>query len=218
MRCVARGGPRAVARRGAGGIMLTLGSDFDTPAHRWPVGPKLIAVALGTALIFPLGDLRIMGAALLGLAGLHLAMGRGFALQAARRLLGLWPFFAILALWHLWERDLARGALLAGRMVFAVGLANFVTMTTRLDAMLAVIERALAPLARLGLPPRAVALAMALVIRFTPVLLDKASLLMQAWRARSPRRVGAPVVLPLVLAALDDADHVAEALRARGGL
>lgn len=198
--------------------MLTLTSACDTPAHRWPAGAKLAAVAIGTALIFPLGDLRIMGAALAGLAGLHLAMGRGFAAEAARRLVQLWPFLAVLAVWHLWTGAPAQGAVIAGRMAFAVGLANFVTMTTRLDAMLAVIETALSPLARLGLSPRVLALAMALVIRFTPVLLDKAALLMQAWRARSPRRVGAPIVLPLVLAALDDADHVAEALRARGGL
>jgi len=35
--------------------------------------------------------------------------------------------------------------------------------------------------------------------------------------ARSRRRPGWQLVLPLSLAALDDADHVAEALRARGG-
>lgn len=198
--------------------MLTLTSPIDTMAHRWPVAPKLVAVAMGTALIFPVADLRIMAGALLALAGLHLVLGLRFASHAARRLWMLWPFLLVLALWHLWTAEPARGALIAGRMVFAVALANLVTMTTRLDDMLAVVERGLAPLARLGVNPRAVALAMALVIRFTPVLLDKASLLMQAWRARSPKRAGVPVVLPLVLAALDDADHVAEALRARGGL
>lgn len=198
--------------------MLTLTSPIDTIAHRWPVAPKLVAVALGTALIFPVADLRIMAGALLALAGLHLGLGLRFASHAARRLRMLWPFLLVLALWHLWTAEPARGALIAGRMVFAVALANLVTMTTRLDDMLAVVERGLAPLARLGVNPRAIALAMALVIRFTPVLLDKASLLMQAWRARSRKRAGVPVVLPLVLAALDDADHVAEALRARGGL
>lgn len=198
--------------------MLTLTSPVETAAHRWPVGAKLAAVALGTALIFPLQDWRLVVGALLALALVYQALGLRFAAHGARMLTGLWPFFAILALWHLWQAELARGVLLAARMAFAVGLANLVTMTTRLDDMLALVERGLAPLRFVGANPRAVALAMALVIRFTPVLLDKMSQLMQAWRARSPRRVGAKIVLPLALVALDDADHVAEALRARGGL
>ena len=56
------------------------------------------------------------------------------------------------------------------------------------------------------------------MIRFTPALIGKARQLALAWRARSPRRPGWRVVLPLTLGALDDADRVAEALRARGGL
>jgi biotin transport system permease protein len=73
-------------------------------------------------------------------------------------------------------------------------------------------------LARLGLSPKVLAVSVALVVRFTPVLMDKVTQLMQAWRARSARRANWRVVLPAVLIALDDADHVAEALRARGGL
>lgn len=198
--------------------MLTLCSPVDTALHRWPAGVKLAAVALGSAAILAISALPVMAGVLVALALVYLAQGRAFARAGLRLLRPLWPFFVVLAVWHLWTADLARGALLAGRMLAAVGLANLVTMTTRLDAMLAVLERLLSPLAGLGLRPRVLALAMALVIRFVPVLLDKARDLRQAWRARSPRRVGAGIVLPLALAALDDADHVAEALRARGGL
>ena len=38
------------------------------------------------------------------------------------------------------------------------------------------------------------------------------------WRARSPRRPGWQILMPVTLLAIDDAEHVAEALRARGGL
>ena len=44
------------------------------------------------------------------------------------------------------------------------------------------------------------------------------SLLSEAWRARSPRRTGWQIVMPLAALAIDDAEHVAEALRARGGV
>ncbi|WP_151719896.1 energy-coupling factor transporter transmembrane component T family protein [Gemmobacter serpentinus] len=198
--------------------MLTLTSPVETWLHRWPAGVKLAMVALGTVLIFAIKDPWIMGLVVAALMLAYLAQGARFAAQGLRLLHPLWPFFLILALWHLWLAEPRQGLLLAGRMLSAVALANLVTMTTRLDAMLAVLERLLAPLVHLGLRPRVLALAMALVIRFVPVLLDKAGQLRQAWRARSPRRVGAQIVLPLALAALDDADHVAEALRARGGL
>jgi biotin transport system permease protein len=55
------------------------------------------------------------------------------------------------------------------------------------------------------------------MIRFIPVLSDRLSQISESWRARSPRRPGWRILTPATLAALDDADQVAEALRARGG-
>ena len=46
---------------------------------------------------------------------------------------------------------------------------------------------------------------------------DELAQIGQSWRARSTRRPRWRVLVPATLAALDDADHVAEALRARGG-
>ncbi|MFN4171716.1 MAG: energy-coupling factor transporter transmembrane component T family protein [Pseudorhodobacter sp.] len=197
--------------------MLTLTSTHDTPLHRLPASVKLGALALATLILMALPSAgAVWGAAGL-VAGLHLGLGRGFALEAARALRPLWPFLAILTLWHLWTAEPAQGALIAGRLLTAVALANLVTMTTRLDAMIALVERLARPVARL-LPPRRLALAFALVIRFTPVLMDKAARLGQAWRARSARRRNPRLVLPLMLAAIDDAEQVAEAIRARGGI
>lgn len=197
--------------------MLTLTSTNKSMLHRWPAGAKLGALAGATVVLFALPS----AGAVWAVAGLvmvaHLALGRGFALEAARALRPLWPFLAILAVWHLWTGEAAEGAKLAGRLLVAVALANLVTMTTRLDAMIALVERLARPFARL-LPPRRLALAIALVIRFTPVLMDKAAILGQAWRARSARRQNPRLVLPLMLAAIDDAEQVAEAIRARGGI
>ena len=55
------------------------------------------------------------------------------------------------------------------------------------------------------------------LIRFIPVMLLRMEALALAFRARSARRGSWRIVMPGVLAALDDADHVADALRARGG-
>ena len=57
----------------------------------------------------------------------------------------------------------------------------------------------------------------ALVATVPEVLTDKAQMLMESWRARSRRRVGWRIILPFATLAIDDAERVAEALRARGG-
>lgn len=198
--------------------MLTLTSPFKTPLHQVSAGAKLAGLAVLSVGLFSLQSVTLVLAAGVGLAAVYLSFGLGFARFGAAMLRPLWPFLAVLGLWHLWLGEWAAGFLIGGRLLVAVGMANLVTMTTRLDDMIAVVERAAAPLARLGLQPRVLAVAIALVIRFTPVLMDKAAQLGQAWRARSVRRVNWRIVLPMSLMALDDADRVAEAIRARGGL
>ena len=197
--------------------MLTLTSPTRTWAHPLPAGAKLAALCLWTALLFHL-SLPALGVAAALTAALPLTCGATFATTSARMLRPLWPFVLIVALWHLYLHDPAQGAAILLRMVTAVAAANFVTMTTGLSAMIAVLTRLAHPLARLGLSPRRLALAVALMIRFLPVLLLKADLIRDAFRARSPRRPGWRILTPILLAALDDAETVADALRARGGV
>jgi biotin transport system permease protein len=197
--------------------MLTLTSPVEIWAHRLPAGVKLAALAGTTVLLFRLQAPLALAAALALVAGLTATGGPRFAAAAARMLWPLWPFVLVILLWHLVLRDLSGGAAIVLRLVAAVGAANLVTMTTRLSDMMAVIRRLAAPLALVGLPPQRLALAVGLVIRFIPVLGARATAIRSAWAARSPRRAGWRLVAPLTAAALDDAAHVAEALRARGG-
>lgn len=197
--------------------MLTLTSPVDTPAHRLPAGVKLAALCALTLLLFRLHTPLPLAWALAALVLLALSFGRGFAASLARSLASLWPFALILALWHLWTGDLTTGLTIGLRMFAAVGFATLVTMTTPLSQMLALFQRLAAPLARLGINPKALAMAIALMIRFIPVMLDRFAQLSTAWRARSARRIGWQLILPATMAALDDASQVADALRARGG-
>lgn len=198
--------------------MLTLTCPIETRWHPLPAWAKLTMLAIATPVIFALPGPVSAVVALVGVTTLYLAEGGRFARHGLSMLRPLWPFVAILALWHGVTGDLIGGMALVARMLAAVALANLVTMTTRLDEMITIVERLAAPLARLGLAPRRLAVAIALVVRFTPVLLIRMRALAEAWRARSPRRANWRLVLPSLLVALDDADHVAEALRARGGL
>lgn len=197
--------------------MLTLTSEVAIWAHRLPAGVKLAALAVVTMVLFRLHGPLALGLAALAIAALTLTGGPRFATQSARMLKPLWPFVLLVGLWHLFTRDIAGGAEVILRMAAAVAAANFVTMTTRLSDMQRVLEWLCRPLAPLGLPPQRLALALALVIRFIPVLSDRAGQIAAAWRARSPRRPGWHIVAPLTAAALDDATNVADALRARGG-
>ena len=198
--------------------MLTLTSPIETPLHRLPAGLKLAALCLATILLFHIGDPKALTAILLVVAVIYLGCGWASFRQGVRMLRPLVPFIIVIAVWHLWIADLRGGLLIALRFTSAVAIANLVTMTTRLSDMIAVIERIAQPLARVGLKPRTLALAMALAVRFIPVLGQKAEQIGMAWKARSARRSHWRIMVPLVLAVLDDAEHVAEALRARGGI
>ena len=197
--------------------MLTLTSPVKTWAHPLPAGAKLLALCGFTVVLFAMKTPLMLALAFCAIVAVIASCGAKFARGSVRLLRPLWFFIAIVGLWHLWLGDIAGGAAVIIRLITAVAAANFVTMTTRLSEMIAVIERLCRPLARFGLPAKTLALAVALVIRFIPVMLQRMEQIRESWRARSYRRPGWRVMLPATLAALDDADRTAEALRARGG-
>ncbi|MBE1283412.1 MAG: energy-coupling factor transporter transmembrane protein EcfT [Rhodobacteraceae bacterium] len=197
--------------------MISLTSPVRTRAHRWPAGAKLAALAVATFVLFLVQDLLVLAVALGMTLGAYALPGGRFFRAGIVRLKVLWPFLAILGVWHIATATYAEGAEIILRLLTTVGLANLVTMTTALSEMITVIRWLATPLRRIGLNSRAMELAIALVIRILPKLIDNGQRLSDAWRARSPRRPGWRVVVPFTLLALDDADHLAEALRARGG-
>lgn len=199
--------------------MISLTSPVETWAHRWPAGAKLLALCGATVALFALdGSWAVSALIFAGVVTLYALPGWVFWRAGMARLRVLWPFVAVIALWHLFTGTPGAGVVIALRLLSAVGLANLVTMTTRLSDMIDVVRWCAAPLRRVGMNTRALELGIALVIRFTPALAGKGAQLSRAWRARAARRVGWRIVLPFTLLALDDAEHVADALRARGGL
>lgn len=198
--------------------MLSLTSPVRTPAHAWPAGPKVLALAgLTLGLFLPAPGWPALVAAAGVLAAAALTAGRWGILRPWLRLYRpLWPFVLLLLVWHGVAQTPLDGAVIILRMAAALGAANLVTMTTRLSDLQGLVLWLVRPLGAV-LPAKALSLAIALMIRFVPVMAERAGQLSAAWRARSPRRPRARLMAPLALAALDDADHVAEALRARGG-
>lgn len=197
--------------------MISLTSPVRTRAHDWPAGVKLGALCLASTALFMVRDIAVHGAALVAVLALYAAPGPVFLRAGLRSLRVVLPFVVILLVWHAIAGDMAMGLLIVLRMVTLVALANLVTMTTALEDLVDLVHRLTFPLRRLGLPTHLLETAIPLVIRFTPVLVAHAETLAEAWRARSRRRPGWRLILPLTLQALDDADRVGEALRARGG-
>lgn len=124
---------------------------------------------------------------------------------------------AVVTVWHWATEELRDGGVIVLRMLTLIGWANAVTMTTRLSDMTDLAARCARPFGRLGLPVWGLALALPLAMRFAPVLAARSRNMDEAWRARSRSRRKWRLFLPLLLAAMDDADNVSDALRARGG-
>lgn len=199
--------------------MIALTSPVETVYHRLSAGLKLGLLSLGTTGLFLTGALAGQLVALGVVVLLYLVPGAAFARAGVAALRPLALFVALIALWHLAIGTWREGAVILLRLVSAVALANLVTMTTRLGEMLAVLRWLTTPLRALGVSTRPLELAISMVIRFIPVLSQKGAALAESYRARSPRRrAGWRIAAPLVGLVLDDADRVAEALRARGGL
>jgi biotin transport system permease protein len=196
-----------------------IAATFDRPtwAHSVPAAVKFGTLLVVTIVILRLDSPQALGLMLLALAALYLSCGLALARAGLRALRGIAIAAALIALWHLVTGRPDAALVLPLRLILAVLAATFVTLTTRLDEISALVDRLLALVRVPAVPRRRLALAIALTIRFVPVLRDKGAALSDAWRARSPRRPGVRIALPLALIAIDDAERVGEALRARGG-
>ena len=186
-----------------------------TWAHRLPASLKLALLAALSIGLLPVDDWRVLALAL-GLVGAAYA-GLG------RRALGrLWlfrpllPLLAVIFGLQAYAAGWSYGASAVLRLAVMVLAADLVTMTTTMTALMAAIEPVLRLGRPLGLDPRKIALAVALVLRFVPVLLANWRAREEAWRARSRRRVPLRLVGLFLVETLRLADHVADALDVRG--
>ena len=198
--------------------MLALHSPHKTIFHRWPTELKLAFLLATTTFLFLIDSVLILSVLTSLPFAAAASQGRMFFKYMLKLLWPLWPFVAIILLWHSFTWQVDSGLRILLRMVAAVGFANLVTITTPMDKMIKVIFASLAPLRRFGLRSERIAFAIGLFVRFTPVLIEKSAILAQAYRARTSKYGNWRIVLPLALIAMDDADHIAEAIRARGGL
>jgi biotin transport system permease protein len=196
--------------------MLSLYVPGTSPVHRASAGLKLAALAgLGVA-VFATARLEVVAAAfaLVLVAGLLAARLPVRALTAQVRPVWLW--LAALFGFHLLVTGPLAGAVAVLRLLTLVVAAAVVTATTRVTALVAVIEWLAAPLRVLGLRPARIGLVVAMTLRFIPLVADRAARIREAQAARGGERMRLAMVVPLLVQVLRMAAMVGDALDARG--
>lgn len=186
-----------------------------SPMHRLPAGAKLAALAvLGVAVVVTRGPVASL--ALLGVAVAATVVGRVPLGSVVRSLLPVLVATVLLGAYQWWQRGPAVAVEVAADILTLVVAAGAVTATTPTDRMLDVLDRVLRPLRRVGVRPDVVSLAVALMLRSVPALLDTAREARDAARARGLERSPRALLVPAAVRTVARARATGEALAARG--
>jgi biotin transport system permease protein len=187
----------------------------SSPIHAMAPGWKLIALAAASVAVFATSSPAGLAACLVAVLALfplaRLPVRDGWR-QIRPTLLLLVCIVVAHGLLNTWTM----GAVAGLRFAILVLLASLISLTTRVSDMLDVIERALTPLAPLGLRPAKVGLVLALAIRLVPLVFAQASAVREAQRARGLERSPTALFVPLIVRMLRTAAELADAIEARG--
>ena len=214
----------------------------DSPIHRAHAAVKLLGlVACVVLVVLASSPLELLCAAI-GVAALVVVSRVGWR-SAARAAWGLrWFLLMVLLLnallfsdvdpiislgpAHLTAEGVAQGVRIVVRTLLVVVLGTLLTATTRPQELIAGVRTLLRPLARLGVPTEAAALAVGVTVQFVPTLLRESRQLMRAQEIRcgnvSSRGIMRRSVsyirllVPIFVSAVRRADELSVAMEARG--
>lgn len=195
--------------------MIGLYRAGTSPLHRAPAGLKLLVLLLSTTALVVVRTPSALAVAALAVATAYAAAAIPPRV-AWRQLRPLRWFILLLAPLQWWSGGWRAVVVAVGTLIVTVLAAALVTLTTRVSALLDVIERAAQPLRRFGVDPERIALVLALTIRAVPVLAATFDDVRDARRARGLERSPRALLVPLVIHTMRHADRLGEALVARG--
>jgi biotin transport system permease protein len=195
--------------------VIGLSRPGTSPLHRAPPGLKLLLLAAGALVLVALRSPVAVGVACLVVLVGYLLAGLGPREPVHQ----VWPLRWVVLLlvpFQWWTDGWQAAVVVVGTLLALVAAAGLVTLTTRMTALLDLLERLLRPLRRFGLQPERVSLLLALTIRAVPVLVDTLSDVRDARRARGLERSPKALLVPVLLRTMRHADRLGEALVARG--
>ena len=182
--------------------------------HRAPALAKLGLLAVLVTVVALLPSLAALGIAAVVVVALFV-LARIPARLAWRQITPiLWLLaFAVPVQWIFagWEAAATMGL----RLVLAVALAAVYTLTTPVSETLDAMQVLLRPFRRWVDPDR-IGLALALAIRCVPLLAGLVREVLEARKARGAEGSPTAFAVPVIVRALRTADHLGEALMARG--
>jgi len=196
--------------------MLSLYSPRRTWLHAAPAWLKLLCLALAGSALVLISSLPVMTLISTLVLILFLSLGAP-AWRQWRMLRGLLIAAALIVAFHCYSGHPGLGMVTGLRIMIAAMLALMLTLTTRFDDLLAVLETLLSPLQQLGVPTQRIALGLGLMLRFAENFYAQWQRLDDAYRVRSGRSGGWRLLAPLTIRALQTAERVADALAARLG-
>ncbi len=197
--------------------MISLYLARRTWLHALPAGAKLLALACLSVALYPVGEAVWLVPVVLAVIAAYASLGPG-GLGRLGIVKPLVPMFVLIVGLQWWTQSLNAALVLLQRMLILIWLANLVTLTTRMESMMAAVMPLLRPLRWLKMDPARVAFAVALLVRFVPVLMAVMLNLLEAWKARGGGRQVWRLAIPMMINAIRMSDHVSEALAARGGV
>jgi biotin transport system permease protein len=201
-------------------VTLALYVPRTSPVHRAPAGLKLLVLVALSVVLFAVPSPPVAAGALaavlvVALAGARLPVG---LLARQARVVAVWVVGIVVLQAVVTDLSTAIGTGL--RLLALVLAAAVVTATTRVTAMVAVVERLCAPLRVVGVRPARIGLVLAMTLRFLPLLAERADRIREAQAARGGAVRGprgwARTAVPLLVQVLQLAHTVSEALDARG--
>jgi biotin transport system permease protein len=130
--------------------------------------------------------------------------------------LGFWVVAASLAGYQLIVGRPELAVVVVANLITAVYASRILTMTTPGPILIDALVAGLRPLRRVGVNPELVGLAIAVMMRSVPVLLDSFAQVRQAAQARGRERNLFALVTPVVIRAVGHAQATGAALAARG--
>lgn len=187
----------------------------DSPIHRLGVGWKYLVVVVlivpAVAIGSPWVSLAGLAASMLLLVAARLPLGYALGMPW-----GVWILAALLAGYQVVLGSPGLAVAVAANLFTAIYASRLLTATTTATVLVDALTSALRPLRAVGINPELVGLAVALMLRSVPVLLDAFGQVRMAARARGRERNPFALVTPVVVRAVGHAQATGAALAARG--
>ncbi|WP_175973116.1 energy-coupling factor transporter transmembrane component T family protein [Corynebacterium sp. Marseille-Q2823] len=190
--------------------------DADTIIHRIPAAVKFL-VLIGFILVTSLAVHTLPWAAASLFLPLVLFPVARIPFRVALGQLAP-PLYLLVALaaFQWWQKDFLSAAIMFLTIYAAISGAVLLTLTTKVSEMMDSLDRALAPLGRLGVPVENITLAMSLTIRLLPLMLGTVVEVLDARKARGATASLTAFGTPVIIRSIRRARAMGEALQARG--